>query len=707
MNSLDEITLSDRVKKLRDAVAAGLHRQYRTTPVPDAAGICERENLDWPHRAARLTEIMCEAEKPLILPGEKIVFTRTIPAVPPYYAPEPWRELFQGHAMHESGIISNICADWEMLLAQGLTARKKVIQERSRREGGERLMLLSETVTTAIDAVLGLAERYRQEALKQGDAETAATLAAVPAGPAQSFRQALQSLKFVHSALWLSGHYHVGLGRFDQYLWKYALRDVEAGVMTWQDVADLTAEFFVSLNKDSDLYPGIQQGDNGQSLMLGGVDAEGRLAVNRLTRIALEVTRLIRFIDPKINLRVTSDTPRDILLQAAELTKIGLGFPQYSNDEIVIPGLVASGYALADARNYSVAACWEFIIPGVGMDVVNIGAVSFPHAADAGIRAALASGMNFAAVLDLCQSDIQKQVDRLVEKKKDIILPPAPLYSALMTDQLEMRGDLSEGAKYNNLGIHGSGSANAADALAAVKRFVFEEKSLAPERLLKALDHDFAGEEKLRAQLAGSAPKTGNNDDYVDSILRRLFDYFAEACRKYSKYNPINPRWQRVRPGTGSAMYYIWLARGNEGMLEPTVGATADGRKRGDFFSSSLAPSQGVKISGPFGILQSFAKLDYSRVVNGGPITLELSDTVFRTADSIGKVADLIILFQKLGCQQLQLNTLDVDDLKDAKLHPERHRNLVVRVWGWSGYFCELSEEYQDHIIRRHMLAVG
>jgi formate C-acetyltransferase len=153
-------------------------------------------------------------------------------------------------------------------------------------------------------------------------------------------------------------------------------------------------------------------------------------------------------------------------------------------------------------------------------------------------------------------------------------------------------------------------------------------------------------------------------------------------------------------------MYYIWLAREQGGMLEPVVGATADGRKQGDFFSSSLAPSQGVKVGGPFSILQSFSKIDYRRICNGGPITLELSDTVFRSDDSISKVADLVAAFASLGCQQLQLNTLNVEQLVDAKKHPERHRNLVVRVWGWSGYFCELSEEYQDHIIRRHMLTI-
>jgi formate C-acetyltransferase len=704
MNTLDEMFLSERVMDLRRAVSNGEHKKYRIKTAPDAATICDRENLDWAKRSSRLTQLMCEAETPVILPGERIVFTRTIPFVPLYYSKEQWKAIFDGRAMHESGIISNICADWEMALEQGLVARKNVIQERLANGGGTELQTLCDTVTIAVDAVLDLAARYRDEASRLGKNDIAETLALVPAGPANSYRQALQSLRFIHSALWLSGHYHVGLGRFDQYMWKYVEHDVGAGILTWNDVADLTAEFFISLNKDSDLYPGIQQGDNGQSLMLGGVNSGGVLSVNRLTRIILDVTRLIRFIDPKINLRITSDTPRDILLKAAELTKIGLGFPQYSNDEVVIPGLVANGYELEDARNYSVAACWEFVIPGVGMDIVNIGAVSFPYAADVGIKGALSKKASFSLALELCQNDIEKQVARMVEIKKNIILPPAPLYTALMTNQLEKRGDISKGAKYNNLGIHGSGSANAADSLVAVKKLVYDEKRVTPGRLLRALDNNYEGDGELLDLLQNEAPKTGNNDEEVDSLLQKLFMYFAIAC---ARYQPVNERWQRVRPGTGSAMYYIWLARGHEGMIEPRVGATADGRKSGDFFSSSLAPAQGVKVSGPFGILQSFAKLDYERIVNGGPITIELSDSVFRTADSIGKVADLITLFQKLGCQQLQLNTLDVEDLKDAKIHPERHRNLVVRVWGWSGYFCELSEEYQDHIIRRHMLAIA
>jgi formate C-acetyltransferase len=403
---MTQVTISPRIMGLRQAVAGGAHKRFRTGAVPDAAGICQAEGLSWPRRASRLLRLMCENETPVILPGEKIVFTRTIPEVPLYYTGEQWRELFRDREIHESGIISNICADWAMVLDQGLEKRKQCVNDRYAAEGGEKLRVLAETVTESIDAVLGLAERYREEALKTGEAEIAETLGAVPAGPARTFREALQSLKFIHSALWLCGHYHVGLGRFDQYMWKYAQADTEAGRLTWEEVMDLTAEFFISLNKDSDLYPGIQQGDNGQSMMLGGTGRDGKNAVNPLTYLILDITRIIRFIDPKINLRINADTPRDLLLKAVELTKIGLGFPQYSNDEVIIPGLVNMGYEVEDVRDYSVAACWEFIIPGKGMDVVNIGAVSFPYAADRAIRETLTRGDDFSSLMKRCREDI-------------------------------------------------------------------------------------------------------------------------------------------------------------------------------------------------------------------------------------------------------------------------------------------------------------
>ena len=139
---------------------------------------------------------------------------------------------------------------------------------------------------------------------------------------------------------------------------------------------------------------------------------------------------------------------------------------------------------------------------------------------------------------------------------------------------------------------------------------------------------------------------------------------------------------------------------------EPAVGATADGRKAGEFFSSSLAPSPGAPVRGPLSVLQSFGQLDYRRICNGGPLTMELAESLFRGRDTVQKVALFIRAFVQSGCQQLQLNSLCLDTLLDAKAHPEDHKNLIVRVWGWSGYFCELAPEYQDHIIARHLYTI-
>jgi len=691
--------MNRRLEDMRRRIRDGEHKRFRLDAPPDVLSECEAEGLSWPKRAARLTRRMCEAERPVILPGERIAFTRTVPTVPAYYPPDVWEELTRGRTLHELGPISNICADWGQVLSQGLMRRRQVALETLQRmsDDPEAVEFLEAAIET-IDGVLDLADRYAQAAEEMGLVELAAILRRVPAYPPRTFHEALQALRILQAVVWLSGHYHVGLGRFDQYMWPYLQKDLASGRLDLASAEELLAEFFISLNKDSDLYPGVQQGDNGQTLMLGGVTREGENGVNELTYMALRVARDVSMIDPKINLRITPDTDLGLLSLAAELTRQGLGFPQYSNDAVVIPALIAHGYEPEDARDYTVAACWEFIIPGRGMEIVNIGAVSLPAAVDKGIRQGLAKQGTFDDILRYVRRDIEEQVNNLVEAYSRVLLPPAPYYSVLMDGCLERGRDLSHGAKYNNFGIHGAHAANAADALAAVKKFVFEEHSIEPQELLAALDANYEGYESLRQKLE-QGPKVGNNDDGVDALMTTLYDYFADACEQITD----NGRGGRVRPGTGSAMYFVWLARGHENMREPVVGATAEGRKKGEMFSANLAPSQGAQVQGPISVLQSFSKIDYHRVYNGGPITIELSDTVFKDDESIRKVAMLIRTFAQLGCQQLQLNTLNVETLLDAKKHPERHKNLIVRVWGWSGYFCELAPEYQDHVIARHI----
>jgi pyruvate-formate lyase len=695
--------VNERIAALRDRVRSGAYATYRQGAELDLVTECDAEQLSWPRRMARLTRRQCEAERIVLDPCERIVFTRTVTTIPAVYRPEEWAELTEGRTLHEGGFLNNICADWGMALGQGLLGRRRVALEsraRALAAGDAAAVDFLDAAVETIDAVLALAARYAAEARRLGMAEVAAVLEHVPAQPPRGFHEALQSLRLLHSVVWLSGHHHVGLGRIDQYLWPYLASDLERGLRDEEEAAELLAELFISLNRDSDLYPGVQRGDNGQTVTLGGVRRDGSSGVNPLTLMALRVARDVELIDPKINLRIEAETDLALLELATELTRKGLGFPQYANDDVVIPALIEHGYEPEDARDYIVAACWEFIVPGRGMDVVNIGAVSFPHAADTAIRAGLAAGEPFEAILERTASEIRRQVRERLESYDRLLWVPAPYYSVLMTGALETGRDHGAGARYRNLGIHGAGSASAADALAAVRHHVYELGDIEGEELLDGLENDFAEQEPLRRLLVDEGPRVGLNEAGVDELLRRLFEWFADACEAEATATRI------VRPGTGSAMYYLWLAGGApEEIPEPVVGATADGRHRGEPFSANLAPSLGTRLRGPISVLQSYAGIDYRRVCNGGPITMELSDTVFRGRESIHKVTLLVRAFAQLGCQQLQLNALSAETLLDAKAHPEAHRDLIVRVWGWSGYFCELAPEYQDHVIARHLHA--
>ena len=392
--------MNDRLIAMKNRVHDGSHHTLRQNALCEVLTECDTKQLSWPKRVACLVRRQCEAENVIIEPDEQIVFTRTIPGVPPIYSPEEWEKLTGDYTLHELGPISNICADWNLLLSQGLLGRKQVaLTTRARMLNDSNAVEFLDCAVETIDAVLLLATRYADRARRVGRYDIANILEQVPANPPRTFHEALQSLRLCQAVVWLGGNYHVGLGRFDQYMWPFLDADLQAGRLTVEAAEELLAEFFISLNKDSDLYPGVQQGDNGQSLTLGGVTPTGVPAVNELTRMVLRVSRDLGLIDPKINLRISSHTDLDLLSLATELTRIGLGFPQYSNDDVVIPALVLHDYALEDARDYVVAACWEFIIPGRGMEVVNIGAVSFPAAVDTAIRMGLCAHDDFEGIL--------------------------------------------------------------------------------------------------------------------------------------------------------------------------------------------------------------------------------------------------------------------------------------------------------------------
>lgn len=663
-----------------------------------------RQKIDWSfltfapddsrcRRAAVCLAAVLKAERQRVrfLPGERLVFTRSVENLPERYTAAEMDALRQTAYFHELGRVFNLTPDYAAAIADGLDARREdVLRRRAQAaEAGDAAGVdFLDAAISGIDALCALADAYRDEARRLGLSEIAERLEQVPRHGARTFPEALQFLRILHFALWCEGTYHIGVGRIDQYLWPYLKSDLDAGRLDEDEALEWLEEFFLTFNRDSDLYVGVQQGDNGQSLMLGGCDRDGEDAANRLTEMALDAAGAMRRIDPKINLRVSKRTPLPLFEKATELTKLGLGFPQYANDDVVIPALVKWGYDLADARNYTVAACWEFIVPGVGMDIPNIDAVSLPAAVDAVLHAPEGqSAKTFDEFIALVGERLVAEADRIERSVRRVDMLPCPLTSILCDGPLEKARDLAEGGKYNNYGIHGTGFAPAVDSLAALEKAVYSDRRVTAAQMADAVDANFAGEEQLLAYVRNACPKFGN-DEAAERIAVVLMDLFADSWS-----GRINGRGGVFRPGTGSAMYYI--------RHPMDIPASPDGRLRGEPFPANYAPSLGVPIKGPLSVIQSFTRPDLSRTVNGGPLTLELHDSVFRSAEAISKTARMVQFFITSGGHQLQINTINRDTLLDAQKRPEKYRHLIVRVWGWSGYFVELDTPYQDQIIRR------
>ena len=696
--------MTDRIKSLLERTFDKEHRTFRRDV--DWKPLLDRfidEGVGDMERARIGLEEMLNAETPAFMDGERIAFLRTVKQIPDLHSDKEMDDRrAQGIAFGEKGVVFNITADFESAIRDGLGTRLDEMRARlirCREESDAEGLEFLENAILSTEVVLDLAERYRIEAEKKGFLEIAATLAKVPFSGATTFHEALQALRILHFAMWCEGEYHCGLGRIDQYLYPYYDADIRAGRLTEETALEELEEFFIACNRDSDLYIGVQQGDNGQSVMLGGVTPDGKDAFNDLSRLCIKACGELNLVDPKINLRVNKTTPLDIYKLGTELTAKGLGFPQYANDDVVIPALERWGYAKEDARNYTVAACWEFIVPGCAMDIDNIDAVSFVGALDAALRIitqrrrGAEGGLRYEDVEKEFFCEIQRRADAIVEKYRNVEILPGPFVSVISANCIENARDISKGAKYNNFGVHGTGIAVAVDSLASVRHLVFEKRLVTLSELVKLLDTDFAGRPDVLAA-AKDAPKMGNADPRADEIAKRLLDFWGHAFD-----GKKNGRGGIFRPGTGSAMYYIWHAR--------EVKASADGRLSGQPLSANYAPSLDVPVKGPVSVVRSFTEPNLVPVCNGGPLTIEIHDSAFAMSDGVEKVAHLVKFFIERGGHQLQINTINRETLMDAQAHPERHRHLIVRVWGWSGYFIELEKTYQDQIIKRVELGVS
>ncbi len=585
------------------------------------------------------------------------------------------------------GGVGNVAPNYARVIGKGFDECVRVIRESmANTTDGERLAF-GRAMLSCIDSVFAFCERYRAHAEQVGGYELAEALAHIPHKGARTFYEALVFLRLIIYFIRSCFHTHMPIGRFDQYMLPYYTSDRARGVSK-EDLFELLEEFFISINFDADLYAGMQTGDNGQSMVLGGFDADGRDCYNELSELCLRASLELKIIDPKINLRVGRSTRPEVYRLGTELTRAGLGYPQYCNDDVIAPGLIKLGYAPADAYNYCVAACWEAIIPHVDSGIPNLETMDFPRVVSEVITRELGPCESFEDLLKRAEEAIATECEVLIERQRSCYIREAPFLSVFLDGCCETLRDLSHGGtKYHNYGCHGAGLATATDSLAAVKELVYTEGRLTKERLLAALEADFEGYEEERNLLL-SCPKMGNGDETVEGIARTLLDAFARNMNRRDNYH--GGVW---RAGTGSAMDYL-----SKGSRCP---ATADGRHKGAPYSSSFSPSLEARPDGLLSVIRDFTAFDLTETVNGGPLTVEIHDTALRNEMGMQKTAELVRLFVELGGHQLQLNSINRETLLDAQVHPEQYPHLIVRVWGWSGYFNELDRPYQDHVIRR------
>ena len=647
------------MENLRDYIFNLRHQKYRKK-VDEIAQNYHDLALSDKERVVRRFEYMCENEEAVILNNQQIVFMRTISNLPDCFTKEEWSEKFKNHYIHESGYVSNLLPDYTSIIQEGLLKVKERSDTYLKRE---------------IDALLKLTDKYLIEAKKLGRNDVVETLSVVPRYPALNLKQAMQFFRILHYGYMLEGGYQIVGGRIDQLFYPYLKKDMEEKILDENSALELIKDFFLSFNVDADLYDGVQQGDNGQSVVLGGIDEKGNQLFNLFSKLSLIACRQNNLIDPKINLRVNKDTPIEIFELGSELTKAGLGFPQYLNDDVIIESLIRQGYKKEDAYNYAVAACWEIVIPKYGFEIVNIGACCFFKVLEDLLKNKT-DYQSFSQLLTDYKVYLEKECDSLLKQYQNIYFVPAPLIES----GLEV--------KYQNFGIHGTGISTITDSLYSIKKLVFDDKKLSLKEFVSIINNNYENHDELFHHIKYQLPKMGQNNDEVDEIAVEVLEMFYDTLKdKRNCYGGI------IRPGTGTAMYY--LLHGKQ------LGASYDGRKKSEPLSANYSPSLSTNIKGPISIIESFCKPDLIKCNNGGPLTLEFSSSMFNDDESIKKMANFIKLFVLKKGHQLQCNSVNLHNLKNAQINPDKYRNLIVRIWGWSAYFVELDKEYQDHVIAR------
>ncbi|MBC7236449.1 MAG: hypothetical protein H5T69_11470 [Chloroflexi bacterium] len=622
---------------------------------------------------------------------------------------------------------AHMAIDYERLLRLGLAGiRQQIAVYRSRldlaraedleRDAFYRACLI------ALDGLGELAHRYASHARSLATAEPdpawrqeletiAAILDRVPERPAETFREALQAIHLVTFALCAGQRMLLfQYGRPDRYLLPYYRRDLAAGRLTPDEAQELIDVLCLMLSRYTPR--GLAVG-----LMIGGRDGSGMDVSNELTRLFLESIAHTRLAYPSIGLCWNEDTPEEIQTRACELLAQGLTHPAIFNDEVITRGLMNAGLPPAEACLYIQSTCVE-ITPIASSNVyvaspyINLvqllhdllGVPPLPGAVyrqgPAGGGALHYKGVGQIASVNTFEELLSAYEARLAEAIRLAVADENtcqvtryyhggfPLLSCFVNDCLARGLDIDQGgARYNWVEPSFVGLANVVDALAAIRRLVYEEGRLTLEELAEALRNDLAHDEPLRLLLLHGAPKYGNDDDRVDVLACRLTEAIVRECGRYRTF-----LGGAFHPG-----FFCWVMHERLGAV---TAASADGRRAGAALGDGSGPAQGRERHGPTAAILSATKWEHTPMLGGIAVNLRFTRSR-RRAEFVTGLRSLVNTFIRRGGFELQVNVVDTETLKEAQKNPEAYRDLVVRIGGYSDYFVGLSPRMQEEIILR------
>ena len=514
-------------------------------------------------------------------------------------------------------------------------------------------------------------------------------------GKPSSFKEALQLVWFCHNAFLMEGRYAMALGRIDQYLYPFYKEDIEKGVITDDEVIELLENIFIKLQDDV------------VNICIGGQNQQGECDVNSLSLCVLKAVGNCNVPGPNLSLRLTPNTPDEFLDECLKVIGTGLGYPAIMNDDINIAALKKYGYDDEDVYNYCMVGCIENFITGMQppwsddrFDTPRFFDFIFNNGISETSRTVgLDTGsLEYIKTMDDFMRTYEKQLaygaDEYFSKfnatnaSLNQSFIPEPFLSCFCHDCIGRGLDINNGgAKYPS--VHGAvvmGIGTVSDSLAAIEKVIFIDKEATLSELRDALNSNFEGYEELHKKLL-SAPKYGNNDDFVDKYAVWFIDYLGSLFEKYHTYD-------------GGRFYIAAAANVSSIYSGAQTNATPDGRKRGEPLSDAASPGYGRDTRGPTSTINSVSKPDYTKVACGTVVNQKYSPEMFSDGKRSKLLALIRTLFKK-GGQEVQINATSREILKKAMDNPDDYRDLVVRVSGFSAFYVTLGREVQLDILNR------